>query len=208
MKEPTSRQKQAIETKLRITKAAMKLLKNTSYESIKITDICKEAHVSVGTFYHYFESKYSIIRSAYYSIDTLILEKFEQESFDSYIDAIIGLNKAEATIVASLGFNFTSNSYIQILMDESHYTLSPNRLVHLKLIKLLELALSNHEITSNNIYNLAEYINRTARGNIFDWCLKYGTTNLVEVWTSDITKIMLCIKYLGSNGETLDNLLI
>lgn len=194
MKELTSRQKQAIETKLRITEAAMKLLKSTSYESIKIVDICKEANVSVGTFYHYFESKYTIIESGYHSIDTLILEKFEQQSFDSYIDAIIELNKAEATIVASLGFNFISNSYIQILMDESQYTISPNRLVHLKLIELLELALCNQEIISTDIYDLAEYINRTARGNIFDWCLKRGTTNLVEVWTSDITNIIAMYK--------------
>lgn len=190
MKEPTSRQKQAIETRLRISESAMKLLKNTSYESIKIADICKEANVSVGTFYHYFKTKYTIIKSAYHSIDTMILENFEKQNFNSYIDAIIGLNKTEATITSSLGVNFVSNSYIQILMDESQSTISPNRLAHVKLVELLELALSNEEIIKTDKNDLADYINRTARGNIFDWCLKNGTTNIVEIWTSDITKII------------------
>lgn len=194
MKELTSRQKQAIETKLRISEAAIKLLKNTSYDLIKVTDICKEANVSVGTFYHYFESKDMMIISSYQSIDSLILEDYEKKSFDSYIDAIIALNNSEATIVASLGYTFTTNSYIQILMDESQYTISPNRLVHLKLIELLNLALNENEIIHTDIYELSEYINRTARGNIFDWCLKRGTTNLVEVWTSDIEKIMISYK--------------
>lgn len=194
MKELTSRQKQAIETKLRISKAAIKLLKNTSYDLIKVTDICKEANVSVGTFYHYFKSKDMMIISSYQSIDSLILEDYEKKTFDSYIDAIIALNNSEATIVASLGYTFTTNSYIQILMDESQYTISPNRLVHLKLIELLNLALNENEIIHTDIYELSEYINRTARGNIFDWCLKRGTTNLVEVWTSDIEKIMFSYK--------------
>lgn len=194
MKKLTSRQKQAIETKLRISEAAIKLLKNTSYDLIKITDICKEANVSVGTFYHYFKSKDMMIISSYHSIDSLIIEDYEKKSFDSYIDAIIGLNNSEATIVASLGYNFTSNSYIQILMDESQYTISPNRLVHLKLIELLKLALNENEIIDTDIYELSEYINRTARGNIFDWCLKRGTTNLVDVWTSDIEKIINAYK--------------
>lgn len=191
MKKLTSRQKQAIETKLRISEAAMKLLKNTSYDLIKITDICKEANISVGTFYHYFKSKDMMIKSSYHSIDSLIIEDYDKKSFDSYIDAIIGLNNSEATIVSSLGYNFTSNSYIQILMDESQYTISPNRFVHLKLIELLKLSLNKNEIIDTDIYELSEYINRTARGNIFDWCLKRGTTNLVDVWTSDIEKIMI-----------------
>lgn len=197
MKELTSRQKQAIETKLRISEAAMKLLKNTSYDLIKVTDICKEANVSVGTFYHYFESKDIMIISSYSSIDSLIIENFENKSFDSYIDAVIGLNNSEATIVASLGYNFTINSYIQILMDENQYTISPNRLVHLKLLELLNLALHNNEIMDTDIYELSEYINRTARGNIFDWCLKRGETNLVDVWTSDIEKIMVSYKNIA-----------
>lgn len=194
MKELTSRQKQAIETKLRISEAAMKLLKNTSYDSIKITDICKEANVSVGAFYHYFKSKDMMIKYSYNSIDSLIIEDYKKKSFDSYIDAIIGLNNSEATLVQSLGYNFISNSYIQILMDESQYTISPNRLVHLELIELLKLALNEKEIIDTDIYELSEFINRTARGNIFDWCLKRGTTNLVDVWTSDIEKIMSSYK--------------
>lgn len=197
MKKLTSRQKQAIETRLRISEAAMKLLKNTSYDSLKITDICKEANVSVGTFYHYFESKDIMIKSSYNSIDSLILEDYEKKSFDSYIDAIVGLNNSEATIVASLGYNFTSNSYIQILMDESQYTISPNRFVHLKLIELLKLAVAENEIIDTDIYELSEFINRTARGNIFDWCLKRGTTILVDVWTSDIEKIMIAYKNIN-----------
>ena len=194
MEELTSRQKQAIATKLRISEAAMKSLKTTSYDLVKVTDICKAANVSVGTFYRYFESKDMMIKSCYNSIDLLIVEDYEKKRFASNIDAIIGLNNSEASIVESLGHNFITNSYIPVLMDESQYTVSPSRLVHLKLMELLKLAFSEHEIIDTDIYELSEFINRTARGNIFDWCLKRGTTSLVDVWTSDIKKIMTAYK--------------
>lgn len=199
MKELTSRQQQALDTKLRISEAAMHLFKNTPYELIKINDICKAANVSVGTFYHYFESKDALIKSSYNSIDALIIEDFEEKPLISYIDAIEELNKSEASIVASLGANFTANGYIQILMDDSQYTISPYRLVHMKLMELLEGALEKKELINTDIEALAEYINRTARGNIFDWCLKRGTTNLVDTWTSDIRKILMHYKNSNTN---------
>lgn len=78
MKEMNSRQKQAIETKLKITSAAMELFSNGNFNEVKIADICKKAECSVGLFYHYFESKEDIIREGYAGIDTLIQESFSK----------------------------------------------------------------------------------------------------------------------------------
>ena len=60
----TKRQQQAAESRKRIFDSAMKLINNKGFENVSISDICKSAKCSVGTFYHYFPSKDDLIMSA------------------------------------------------------------------------------------------------------------------------------------------------
>lgn len=185
-----SRQDQAIKTKLKITEKAMELFKNKPYDSVKISDICEAANVSVGSFYHHFENKGMLIINCYNLIDGLILEHYLTQSHDTFLASILWLNQSAATIINNLGYNFVCNGYRQLLVDDSHYTISAERLFHQKLSALLLLARKNNELIDTDLDLLAEHINRTARGNIFDWCLKGGNTNIIEVWSMDISHIL------------------
>ncbi len=56
----TSRMKQqqkSLETKTRIFQAAKRILKKNGYENLSIKNICEEAGVSNGSFYHHFKTK-------------------------------------------------------------------------------------------------------------------------------------------------------
>ena len=72
MKQLNKRQRQALATKLKITEKAMELIKTYGLDSIKVTDICESANISVGAFYHYFNSKQDLIENAYMKIDLLV----------------------------------------------------------------------------------------------------------------------------------------
>lgn len=52
--ELTSRKKQALRTRQKIFKKTMELGTQKGFAALKITDVCKAANISVGTFYHYF----------------------------------------------------------------------------------------------------------------------------------------------------------
>mgnify|MGYP002516402318 CR=1 FL=1 len=50
-------QQKSLETKTRIFQAAKRILKKNGYENLSIKNICEEAGVSNGSFYHHFKTK-------------------------------------------------------------------------------------------------------------------------------------------------------
>ena len=69
-KEQISRQQQkSRETKEKIFKAAKRILQKGGYEELSIKNICEEAGVSNGSFYHHFKTKDDLL--SYYPIVTV-----------------------------------------------------------------------------------------------------------------------------------------
>ena len=97
-KEPLSRQqKKSKETKARIFHAAKTILQKQGYDQLSIKNICDEAGVSNGSFYHHFKTKDDLL--SYYieeqpSINPDLLdlpenaEEFPFEEYDYIVDAI------------------------------------------------------------------------------------------------------------------------
>ena len=55
--ELSRQQKKSRETKERIFQAAKRILQKKGYEELSIKNICEEAGVSNGSFYHHFRTK-------------------------------------------------------------------------------------------------------------------------------------------------------
>lgn len=70
----TSRQEQKIRTQQKIVEAANTCFIRKGMAYTLITDICEEAEVSVGTFYHYFNNKNDLIISQFKKFDMGFLE--------------------------------------------------------------------------------------------------------------------------------------
>jgi len=73
MKELTAQQKKSLQTRQRIFNEFCKLVEQNG-TNVTVQDICKGANVSVGSFYHYFESKEAVCGEIYNSIDQRISE--------------------------------------------------------------------------------------------------------------------------------------
>ena len=56
-KDLSKQQLKSMETKARIFNAAKRILKKSGYEQLSIKNICEEAGVSNGSFYHHFKTK-------------------------------------------------------------------------------------------------------------------------------------------------------
>ena len=65
----TNRAKQAIETKKRILNEGRKLILKKGYEEATVNEICKQANITVGTFYYYFKGKDELIQGMFPKID-------------------------------------------------------------------------------------------------------------------------------------------
>jgi AcrR family transcriptional regulator len=74
-KDVTSRTLQAMATKKRIYECGISLMKKYGYENITIEQIAKKAKVSVGTYYHYFQSKFDLFVEIYRQGDKYFKDK-------------------------------------------------------------------------------------------------------------------------------------
>lgn len=68
----------AKDTKGKICRAALKLFSENQYETVSVAEVCRQAEVSNGVFYRYFNKKEEIFRSL---IDNFLIE-FERELSD------------------------------------------------------------------------------------------------------------------------------
>ena len=65
MPDSITRKEQAMRTRMSLLNAALLLFQERGVTNVKVTDICEEAGVSVGAFYHHFPSKEDLIERSY-----------------------------------------------------------------------------------------------------------------------------------------------
>lgn len=125
-KSKKKRQIQAEETYRKLLTVVYELMDKKSYHEISVDEICAEAGVSKGTFYHYFESKQEILTHLSRQASTEILEsmtfnpqKSARDMFDAYIDTIVeatekATSAGEARMLIALLTSGASESYKEI----------------------------------------------------------------------------------------------
>ena len=68
-KEPTPRQRQALEMRAKIQSAALTLFNREGFENVSVEEIAQAAGCSVGNIYHYFKSKDELVIQVTSSVD-------------------------------------------------------------------------------------------------------------------------------------------
>lgn len=63
------RQAQARQTERNILQAALTLMRERGFDKVSIRDICKEAGITTGAFYHHFSSKEALLESGFAPLD-------------------------------------------------------------------------------------------------------------------------------------------
>lgn len=200
MNKLTDRQKQAIATKLRITKIASELFKLNGFDSVKIQDICEAAGISVGAFYHHFKSKMEIINIAYEQVDILLMDRFEVREFSSNLDKLLFLMGEGADMMEELGWVFVGEIYKHLISLEGKYSTNPDRHITLLVKDIVEDALNAGELDNSiSSADLTLIIMRISSGAIFDWCLFQGSYNLKSRITFDLNLILSNFKSKNSD---------
>ncbi len=176
-KQKLSRQQQkSKETKERIFRAAKSILQEKGYEALSIKNICEEAGVSNGSFYHHFKTKDDLL--SYYIED--------QPSINpDILDLPANAEEAKTTIIhvylnyaqycRELGLAFISNYYTPknqslnpAIRTERPYPITTvyNYLKKAADSGVICLKYPLEEVTTD--------IRMIVIGNVFEWCLKNG----------------------------------
>lgn len=184
------REQQRLETKRRIYICAFQLFQEKGFDSVKITDIVKKAHVSVGAFYYHFPTKENLIDEGYRDFDEKLENKWKKDNPHSGVETIKYLVLGQLEDVARKGFEITGIFFKNQLGTSNTYLFSKDRFLYKKLFE--NVAQVNHTETSSE--EIVDKILRTSRGVIYDWCLHNGKYDVVE---TGIEEISIILKHYG-----------
>ena len=174
--ELSRQQQKSKETKERIFRSAKQILQKKGYEELSIKNICEEAGVSNGSFYHHFKTKDDLL--SYYiedqpSINPDLLDVPENK--DEAKIAIIRVYLNYVEYCKELGVEFMSGYY-----DTKNQALNPvirtERPYPIVTVQTyVEKAIGAGVIGLNvGIEEFTTDIRMIVIGNVFEWCLRKG----------------------------------
>lgn len=192
------------ETKKRILETANTLFQERGYKDVKIRDICEACNTSIGNFYHHFISKEAIYTVAHENADELLEQEFLEQNFDNYFDAILFILKRQIYHLEKYGLFAVKIGCRKQITGAERYTVRKNRFIYTKYKELIISGVESGEFTATvDVNDIVEWILRTVRGCIYDWCIYEGSYHLSGQVTRDVTLLLSAL--LLNKIEVLDN---
>ena len=176
-KKLTSRTKQADATRKRIYNTAIRLFKQHGYEQVSVSQIAKAADVGIGTFYHYYESKIELFMKIFVNVEdyfsefkTLDYSLPAEDTIQRYFYQYAKLNEAA-------GIEVVQN----LANPQNRKSLDGNQDFELILTSILRKYQELGKIKNNeSAEEICDLFFISARGVMFDWCIKHGKYDLAE----------------------------
>ena len=188
----TSRQIQAKATKNKIYQVSIELLKKKGYEDLKVEDICKNAGVSVGSFYNYFKSKNDILMEIF---------KIADDYFENEVENRLNSTNALNQIVEFFDYYANYNVLIGIDTMKQLYTFNnkmfvqKGRFMQTLLQEIISKGQSKNQISSiMTVEEISNYLFIAARGIAYDWCIHDGNYDLKEFMHNYFSKLVSIFK--------------
>jgi TetR/AcrR family fatty acid metabolism transcriptional regulator len=171
-----TRKEQAEETRHRIYTSAIELMEENGFGNFTIEDISKRARVSVGAFYHYFDSKNDILADIFYRADdyfsTQVVSSLNNKSI---LEQIIEYFDHYAKFNVDCGVETTQ----QIFNPKIKFFIEEGRPMLEMLEDLICKGQEKNEIRGDtDAKELVKYLLVMARGIVFDWSIYDGNYDL------------------------------
>ncbi len=185
----TSRSKQALCTKKRIYQDGVKLIEKYGYENVTVDQIAKKAGVSVGTYYHYFQSKFDLFVEIY---------RHGDEYFKMKVPELLGEHKtcparviAYFALYAQLAIDDGIEMVRNLYVPTNKMFLTHGRAMQDLLTEILKEGQAGGEISAVEApEKITEILFLAARGVIFDWSLHDGENDIIAAMEDMIQRLM------------------
>ncbi|MBR2043427.1 MAG: TetR/AcrR family transcriptional regulator [Clostridia bacterium] len=176
--------KSAKNTKSKIVSAAWKLFYEQGYDDTTVEDIIRQSGTSKGSFYHYFESKDSLLGSLAYLFD----EKYEELESEldptlPTIEALLFLNRQLFEMIENtVDLELIKRLYSTQLTTRTEKQLLDHNRVYYRLLRRLIIAgQQKGDVTkAQSVNDVVKYYAFCERAVIYDWCLCNGDYSLSD----------------------------
>jgi len=171
----TSRKTKAVVTRNRIYGAAIDLLDRKGFERLTIADISREAGVSVGAFYHYFDSKNDILEEIFRKADEYFIRIFPKLKRRGFCPRIVEYFDHYAIFNVRSGAEMTQSLY----NAKMRFFVKKTRPMLRLLQELIRGGQEANEIRRReDPAEISRFLMTMARGIVFDWSLNDGRFDL------------------------------
>ena len=174
-------------TKDALFRSLLKLSKEKGFDKVTLRDICNDADVSIGSFYHHFKSKEDLAKATYFQTDKLINEDFLKLCRASTpSDNLYNILRIYVEYVSN-EVGVLIKSYYKLILDMTDVSaFEPERLYYKNLKDIIRKCMEEGYV--NKLYDyteVTEYCLRFLRGLIFDWSVNDCKYNLKDKFEKD-----------------------
>jgi AcrR family transcriptional regulator len=152
------------------------MMEHNGFENITIEQISKAADVSVGAFYHHFDSKKEILDEIFRRADTYFLE--------NVVDKLAGATAAEKIVnyfdhYARFNVQMGVDHLSALYKTQSLFFINGQRLMVTALRDIVTQGISSGDLKSElSPEEMTEFLFALARGVAYTWCLHKGRFSL------------------------------
>lgn len=178
MAKMTNRAKQAEATKNKIYECGVKLIRKHGFDKVTVEQIAKEAGVSVGTYYYYFETKYDLFGEMFKRADNYFLtEVVDKLKAESRKERILEFFESYAEFNCLDGVDMVKKLYT----SDNKMFITKGREMQNILQTIIEEGQEKGEISKAEASaEITRILFIAARGIVYEWCLYDGTIDLKE----------------------------
>lgn len=169
-------------SKEKIIEATISLLQKKDAGAVTVRDVCAEAELSIGTFYHYFRDK-----------DDLFMHFLRETAFDSF-DLETPLSDIAGRTVElylhlihrymGLGLDFmksfysTENRSLSAYMVDTNGSFTPGTVMARNETEMTAAQEAGYLKKDADPHAICADICTIVKGSVFEWCLNDGTTDI------------------------------
>ncbi len=178
-----ARKEQAQNTKKKLLDTAISLFKKYGYEKVTIEQICREADVTTGAFYHHLKSKAGVIVEGYAEYDEFVSQSFDKivEKNLPAADKVIYGIELQAKFAIELGVEAITEIYKTQITEDHEFFLNQQRSIVKIITLIVTKAQEEGELSKDAIpTQITDEILIVSRGVIYNWCQHKGKYDLLE----------------------------
>ena len=188
--------KESHSTKSKILDTAKKMALEENFDSLTIRDICKEAQISVGAFYHHFSSKEEMINESFLLYDYDLESRISQYDESDPIGSLKKLLLDQTAYVSSFPYKLVVEYYKTLLSSSTKGALNQKRTYYKAVSHFVELAVDSKEFSPNYTKDyLTNYFIKHIRGNLIHWSMHPNEMDILTQTSYELDQLI----YLFSN---------
>lgn len=188
----TTREKQKLETKQKILSAITKLANVYGIENLKVRAICKEAEISIGTFYNYYDSIESILIDAIahhqeitiQTLNALLMDENEIKNIESFL-------KHQVSTFRNVPYSLKKEVFRIFISHPEIKILEVNRTNYDLIYSMIERGQKKNQVSMDmQAEAMTRVVLKLLIGNCFVNCMRVENYDFSDQLVSEVMQIV------------------